>query len=188
MRNEVLNWFSEALTRVGESYFSLETMYSQEGIIRERVFCYELYHQLRLIQATQPILQSLCLHGEIDKSGHPIFRNFEKNPDFVFHRPGSMESNVCVVEVKGKLVTGDVNKDLTTLLTFVGRYEYQFGLFVCFGHEVEELRPICIQWPESQEFRHLAGQIDILVIERLGSTPYRTTLSNLVQEPAHASK
>lgn len=35
---------TEALDNIEAPYFKLETTYEPSGIVRERVFCYELYH------------------------------------------------------------------------------------------------------------------------------------------------
>ena len=55
---------------VKADYFRLTTTYDTSGIVRERVFCYELYHQMRLLMGEEV---SLFLHGEIDKHGHRDF-------------------------------------------------------------------------------------------------------------------
>ena len=187
MREEVLAWFFDALCMVEAPYFRPATINHPEGIVRERVFCYELYHQLRVLQSRRPSVTAFVLHGEMDKSGHPNFPGFGKKPDFVFHSPGTMENNTCVIEVKGNLVPEDIRKDFTNLLAFLGRYNYNFGLFILFGHRYQELRAICLQWFETLDFLHYAERIDILIIENLGVPPYRTTLYDLVQEPANAN-
>ena len=111
----------DALENVGDEYYKLTTTYRTLGIIRERVFCYELYHQMRLVQSERG-LNDVQIHGEIDKSGHIAFdRNARKNPDFVFHIPGMMQGNAIVVEVKGKLegtYQEGVYKDIVTLSKF----------------------------------------------------------------------
>ena len=50
MVDEYLNLIKEALNCVTAPYYNLETTYEPSGIVRERVFCYELYHQMRRIQ------------------------------------------------------------------------------------------------------------------------------------------
>ena len=44
------NILLEALEKVGIKYYKLETTYEPSGVVRERVFCYELYHQIRCLQ------------------------------------------------------------------------------------------------------------------------------------------
>ena len=81
-----------------------------------------------------PNMQShhmLSLNGEIQKQGHIDFEKKDrKNPDFVFHVPGTHEHNTLIVEVKGKIVD-EIKKDFTTLLTFVNKYDYRAGIFIC---------------------------------------------------------
>ena len=110
-----------SLDNVGDEYYKITTTYESSGIVRERVFCYELYHQMRLVQSARG-LTDVQIHGEIDKSGHIAFdRNSRKNPDFVFHVPGMMKGNAIVVEVKGKIEGNyqeGVYKDIVTLSKF----------------------------------------------------------------------
>ena len=76
------------------NFSNLKTTYEPSGIVRERAFCYELYHQLRLVQGEEHIL---TLNGEIDKRGHMDYENIDKkNPDFVFHIPGEIHANTIV--------------------------------------------------------------------------------------------
>jgi hypothetical protein len=69
---------------------------------RERVYCYELYHQTRC-QWDPNFEFSLC--GEIDKRNHEYVRGKHLHnikPDFLIHRPGQMDSasNLLAIEVK----------------------------------------------------------------------------------------
>lgn len=86
----------------------------------------------------------ISLSGEIDKRGHLEFdHEDQKNPDFVFHIPGTMSGNTIVVEVKGKLDNPDgIKKDFEKLHTFMAKYQYQAGFFILFNHGVDELMPI----------------------------------------------
>ena len=127
-----------SLDNVGDEYYRLTTTYKPLGIVRERVFCYELYHQMRLIQS-QIGLTDIQIHGEIDKSGHFEFdEDAQKNPDFVFHVPGMMEGNAIVVEVKGKLegtYQDGICKDIGTLSKFTNRkHYYQLGLLIIYNY------------------------------------------------------
>jgi hypothetical protein len=128
-----------ALSQVELDYFKLETNYEPPGIVRERVFCYELYHQLRNGMATK---LDLTLNGEIDKSGHDDFaKKDQKNPDFVFHIPGTHTGNTLVIEVKGKLAPlDDIEKDFNTITTFIEKYTYKAGVFVLYNHSLESLK------------------------------------------------
>lgn len=145
MNTEMEKYFDiiiEALDRVEHQYYKLETTYEPTGIVRERVFCYELYHQIRCIQ-TERKETRLSLNGEIDKRGHITFDiDDRKNPDFVFHIPGEMIGNTFVIEVKGTIekitYINELIKDFHTLTLFVSKYEYKMGIFILYNHTLTE--------------------------------------------------
>lgn len=131
-----------SLDNVGDEYYKITTTYESSGIVRERVFCYELYHQMRLVQSARG-LTDVQIHGEIDKSGHIAFdRNSRKNPDFVFHIPGMMQGNAIVVEVKGKIEGNyqeGVYKDIVTLSKFTdNKHYYHFGVLIIYNYTYDE--------------------------------------------------
>jgi hypothetical protein len=131
----------DALSQVEGEYFNLVTTYDGLGIVRERVFCYEFYHQMRLAMQGR---YDISLNGEIDKRGHRDFqKGHQRNPDFVFHTPGTHGNNTIVMEVKGKLDDREgVLKDFETLSIFVNNYHYKFGIFVVYNHTIRQLRQI----------------------------------------------
>lgn len=61
---------AEATASVGPEYFLLP-IDGADPIYRERVYCYELYHQMR---RRWPDDRRYILNGEVDKSAHPYFR------------------------------------------------------------------------------------------------------------------
>lgn len=126
---DCLRAVKHGLSGVAQQYYRLQTTYKPNGIVRERVFCYELYHQIRLY--TQATNDRLYLHGEIDKRGHVLFEETDrKNPDFVFHMPGSMDGNTMVIEVKGAFRSkNSITKDFETLSSFISKYKYEYGVF-----------------------------------------------------------
>ena len=63
---------------------------------QERVYCYELYHQLR---CRWPKGADCVLGGEVKKGGHPYLGSGQRKPDFLVHAPGE-DRNYVVVEVK----------------------------------------------------------------------------------------
>lgn len=130
----------KALDNISNDYYRLKTTYEPSGIVRERVFCYELYHQIRIHMGGT---DKIFLNGEIDKRGHVSFsREDQKNPDFVFHIPGINEGDTLVVEVKGK-IGGSYNnyiiEDLKTIAIFINKYKYTGGVFILYNHNLEEL-------------------------------------------------
>lgn len=131
-----------ALANVRGDFYRVITTYEKHGIPRERVFCYELYHQMRIIMEQHSYYER-TLHGEIDKKGHhDILDKDQRNPDFVIHVPGLHAGNTLIVEVKGRLDSDyyeAVEKDFKTLLTFVTHYQYRAGVFILFGHTLKNL-------------------------------------------------
>ena len=92
------NLIQRAMAQVEAKYILLEVAGGNPKH-RERVYCYELYHQMRSLQAHCKEQSGFTINGEIDKDGpQKVDQNF--NPDFVMHTPGDMENNSCVVEVK----------------------------------------------------------------------------------------
>src|SRR5689334_16425882 len=89
---------AEACGRIGPEYFQLPVA-DADSVYRERVYCYELYHQLRSEWGDLPF----SLSGEVDKARHPYFRGgpySRSKPDLLVHQPGNMEGNLACVEVK----------------------------------------------------------------------------------------
>lgn len=129
-----------ATANVGENYFQLPIAGLEDSIYRERVYCYELYHQMRL-QWPKESMYSLC--GEIDKRGHPLVRGNgldQLKPDYLVHVPGIMEENFAVIEVKpvNCLVRG-ITKDIATLISFVESAGYRRGILLVYGSRLESL-------------------------------------------------
>ena len=93
----VTEWLLCASSLVDEDYIQLPVADSEDLEYRERVYCYELYHQWRM---HWPKNFPFSLSGELDKSGHPLIRDKSK-PDFLVHIPGQM-TNLLIVEVKPK--------------------------------------------------------------------------------------
>ena len=124
----------EATQGVTRPYFQLPVAGTQDLIYRERVYCYELYHQMRSLW---PFDCQFSLSGEIDKAGHPLVRgnNLDaKKPDFLVHVPGDMGGNYAVVEVKPVNAGLDgVKKDLDTLAAFRQLADYERGLLLVYG-------------------------------------------------------
>lgn len=128
-------FLKEALNEIDPSYYQVTTTYGD--VVRERVFCYELYHQMRLVQDK---FNLRTLHPEIDKSGHTIFeKGDKKNPDFIFHKPGEMMGNEVIIEVKGRINEG-MFKDFNTLSSFCQKYNYKVGYFILFGKSLSNLQ------------------------------------------------
>ena len=106
----------EALQNIESHYFQLRFAGNDELKYRERVYCYELYHQLRLLLGVD---FSYKLDGELDKAGHVIIKG-RKKPDFVVHIPGQMEKNLVVMEVKSLLA---IQRDIEELIEDIEKLE-----------------------------------------------------------------
>lgn len=92
----ILEALLQATKSISDSYFLLPIAGCDRPIKRERVYCYELYHQLRIVLDCAPLM----LMGEPDKSGHPKFFKKGINPDFILHIPGEHTQNNTVIEVE----------------------------------------------------------------------------------------
>lgn len=157
MIQEYFDTFLKALfcatANMGETYFKLPVAYDQKFVFRERVYCYELYHQIRQFI---PIDYPYILNGEIDKLGHPqISSNCGSlKPDFLVHNPGKMASvdNLVIVEVKtiqnakftqkGKSLLKDM-ETINCMTSFENGY-YR-GIILIFGSDNESKKKKIIE-------------------------------------------
>lgn len=108
----IINDLIAATANIGGNYFLLPVAGMEHPIKRERVYCYELYHQLRIALADR----ELVLTGEPDKKRHPAFDGERHpNPDLILHMPGSHAQNASVVEVECAPTLRHLNKDFGNL-------------------------------------------------------------------------
>ena len=123
-----------ATAGIEDRYFKLKI----EGglpVYRERVYCYELYHQLRKDWNRTDFV----INGEVDKSAHPILEPLgakKRKPDLLIHGPGDMNSNYAIIEVKPCTTDSrGILKDLETLSFFRGSCKYQHAIFLLYGFD-----------------------------------------------------
>ena len=135
MKDQCFKQFFEFLMKAAQNidshYFQLPVADSDEPIYRERVYCYELFHQLRCELGDGFPYK---LHGEVDKAGHPIIRKNRK-PDFIVHEPGQM-SNLVIMEVKPITVKEkieDLRSDFAKLKFFVSEANYYRAIMLIYG-------------------------------------------------------
>jgi hypothetical protein len=138
-------YFMKCLIKAGEKierhYFQIAVADLEKPIFRERVYCYELYHQLRnILKKTFPYK----LDGEMDKNGQPLFRNEleAKKPDFIVHVPGEMGRNLVIIEVKPIIVKDKINelrKDIETLKNFLNKAHYYRAIMLLYGNGESDL-------------------------------------------------
>lgn len=127
-----------ATAKITVPYMQLPVAAMEDPIYRERVYCYELYHQMRCLW---PPDSRYSLGGEIDKKSHPLIRGNgldNVKPDLLVHEPGDMGGNYAVIEVK-PISTGraGIRKDLRTLTAFRRHGEYARAIFLVYGDIVD---------------------------------------------------
>lgn len=134
-KDEYVSLVLDALNNVDKKYFEIEVSGTKSPKKRERVFCYELYHQMRKLQELNEHLD-LTINGEINKAGNLVIKeNFD--PDFVIHRQGSMGKNHAVIEVKTSKDKRGIFKDFETIKCMVNCYGYKIGIFLITGSDIE---------------------------------------------------
>lgn len=124
-----------ASERVPQDYFQLPIDGQEDPIYRERVYCYELYHQLRILWPEHSVHS---LAGEVDKAGHPLVRGNGLDgckPDFLVHIPGDMGGNYAVIEVKPiRASSNAIKKDINTLSSFLMYAQYERAIYLFYGN------------------------------------------------------
>jgi hypothetical protein len=131
----LLDLIGKATSHIGAEYFQLPVA-DADAVYRARVYCYELYHQLRSLWGDFPF----SLGGEIDKQGNPHFRDgpyAAAVPDLLVHVPGDMRRNVAIVEAKSAKGLGGTGDDLRKLGWFCAKAQYFRGVFLVYGEAGE---------------------------------------------------
>jgi len=127
-----------ATKSIEDSYFHFR-IDGGDPVYRERVYCYELYHQMRLCW---PSKCEYYLNGEVDKSAHPILEKLGANqakPDLLVHKPGYMSGNHAIIEVKKSDARRDgIRKDIKKLDLFRREVKYQRAIYLFFGPSANE--------------------------------------------------
>jgi hypothetical protein len=133
------------LLNIEKKYIEQPTIDISRAKYNERVFCYELYHQLRLQKDT---FKNLTISGEAVKSEFQI-RNLGKNktPDLLIHNFGTINDNEVVIEVKTSKnkhsVLQGLKKDFLTLDLFTDnttvKIDFKLGIFILFHFDFFDL-------------------------------------------------
>ncbi|TWA89000.1 methionyl-tRNA formyltransferase-like protein [Bradyrhizobium stylosanthis] len=128
-----------ATAGIEPGFFRL-TIHGGAAVYRERVYCYELYHQMR---RRWPEECAFTLNGEVDKIAHPTLSQLGAagyKPDLLVHQPGHMgHANHAVIEVKSVLgAYRGVKKDLTTLALFRRNVGYARAIYLIYGEEADD--------------------------------------------------
>lgn len=137
--NELSDVLAGATADIAPGYFRLNIHGGPVPIYRERVYCYELYHQMRL---RWPKECAFVLNGEVDKRNHP--KLMERGvrglkPDLLIHRPGDMGGNHTIMEVKSADAAWDgCGKDLETLAIFRTKADYERAIYLVYGDDISD--------------------------------------------------
>ena len=135
---EFLDTLRRATKAVAPDYFALPAP-DRRLVSRERVYCYELYHQIRCLL---PDDYRYTLNAEIDKAGHPWLAegDLRRKPDLVVHTPGG-HPNLLVIEVKsGSAGPDDLKEAAESLRYFTDRpFCYEYGALLVFGGDRRRL-------------------------------------------------
>lgn len=125
---------ASATADIGDEYFRLP-VHGGRLVYRERVYCYELYHQMR---RRWPDDGPFRLNGEVDKAAHPVLSGLGASyakPDLLVHGPGDMGRNHAIIEVKSQMATlAGIAKDLRTLSLFRREVGYERAIYLIYGH------------------------------------------------------
>jgi hypothetical protein len=161
-----------ATSRVGAEYMLLPVagFPVPVSIYRERVYCYELYHQLRLEMGND---FGFSLSGEVDKRSHRLIRGrglTNTKPDLLVHTPGDMLGNLVVIEVKPVNASSpDIRKDLITLTAFRRAGGYHQAIYLIYGPDeagFDRIRQIAIRLQYADEEDQIRLDSIILVWHR----------------------
>jgi len=135
---ELSSVLAAATAAIEPGYFRL-SIHGGDPVYRERVYCYELYHQMRL---RWPRGCAFALNGEVDKAAHPILMKLGADgfkPDLLVHTPGDMAGNHAVMEVKSaRAVRNGFPKDLKTLAVFRQAVGYERAIYLIYGGETSD--------------------------------------------------
>lgn len=182
IKDDYVKLVYDAMRNVSKEFFEIEIAEDVKEKRRERVYCYELYHQIRSLQEKKH-LKDFTVNAEIDKRGHSIItENF--NPDIVIHQQGDMV-NYIVVEVKVTLNAEGIAKDFNTIITMLEKYKYQYGIFILTGSSLERFKKIfkenVFNRLEKNQIKSQAEKIYILVKEKYQSNVEVSTLKELCE-------
>ncbi|MGB8364830.1 MAG: methionyl-tRNA formyltransferase-like protein [Rhizomicrobium sp.] len=128
-----------ATSNITEEYFQLPVE-GGPAIYRERVYTYELYHQMRCLWPKEGT--ELRLNGEVDKKAHPVLSQREMRlaiPDLLVHGPGYMARNYAVIEIKPQTASPiGIEKDVGTLSEFVRVAGYERAVYLHYGYDLAD--------------------------------------------------
>jgi hypothetical protein len=153
-----LNWWNDSMLnhhQVPENAPERQVLQDYLDRYGERVFCYELYHQLRKkmenhSQHNPNTFQNILLESELKKEfiGKIVedYYNItaldaEYFPDFLLHTPNNFDNQDIIVEVKSnpKLGFSGMKEDLIKIQQFISKYGYSRGVFLSVNTNPERI-------------------------------------------------
>lgn len=165
----------------------------------ERVFCYELYHKLRILmdlekdeqgnplyQTKGIFLQSEVKKTEIHEYVERVFKvtrlSGDFMPDFLLHTPGNFENQLVVIEAKSNpnLSFDMLKADLLKIQEFINNYKYRKGIFIAVNISDEKRNTLVgelSQWHNQN--LNTPAQISIIFKNRPETELFEFTLNNI---------
>jgi hypothetical protein len=211
--NQYIDDLKSAIENINETYFynqrDLEYIKSQIGKnvhqsvhklfipkYGERLFCYELYYQFRLIIEKSDLYKDVLLQAEIRKDfllkevyvGLSI-KKLSKVfiPDFIIHDPKNAERQRLIVEVKTnpnkeknsiKKIINDINK----LMEFIEKYKFHHGVFIITNYTVDDISNRIKHYKEKLKFKkETPNKITILIKPSFGKELTQIILADILQ-------
>lgn len=152
--NEHIRFIYDGILNIPLDYFYCETREGRKQY-NERVFCYELYHQLRILMPKYLTQINKRLDGEIPKvlryGSPPYFgieyaitdkeRDFKAIPDMVIHEnQKNRKGQYLILEVKNSPNKVNVKWDLIKILSYIEQLKYEIGIYLQVNHLFNELK------------------------------------------------
>ena len=167
---EELTKIMETATANIEAEYFFINIDGGDSVYRERVYCYELYHQMR---THWPKNTLYILNGELDKTAHPLLSKLGvkyQKPDLLVHKSGSMKYNHAIIEVKpSNTPKKGIVKDLSTLSLFVNQVGYERAIYLIYGFRA---------------FPHTVKRIQQIASEAKDMAPIEIWIHSEIQQPA----
>lgn len=130
----------QATSKISNDYFTTSSVGNKKRWL-ERPYAYEFYHQMRKYW---PEDCCLIISGEVSKAGHRDFDNLDTGkpiPDFLIHRPETMDDNFAIIEVKSEKANKNrIYRDVKKLLTFKYKIGYRRMIYLFFGKKLPKKR------------------------------------------------
>jgi len=174
-----------ALNAIGPSYCNV-MMPGNRFRQMERVFSYELYHQMRL--AFYDV--DLAVHGEFEKQLNLIPELRRRNkliPDMVVHQPHNLESNLLALEIKASRTVDRqaFQRDIRKIYFYSeisARYmrslRFRYVVFLVINYDVSRNEDVRNYWVEAENAARSPVSIWNLRLDDAGGRVLRFFLPN----------